>query len=193
MPFEDVPEFLRQLWASKANEVTKLAFEFLILTACRSGEVRESAWDEIDFDARTWTIPPERMKAGVEHVVPLSDRAIEILRLAEKLSGAGSLIFPGSTGRPLSDMAFTKRLRDMDLKAKATAHGFRSSFRDWAAETTDFANEVCEAALAHTVQNQTERAYRRGDLMGKRRGLMDAWSAYCDDQMREVRPAAAGT
>ena len=152
--------------------------------AARSGEVRLATWDEVDLDARTWTIPGERMKAGREHRVPLADEVVELLGALPRFDGS-EYVFPSPrTGRPLSDAALGKVLRD--LGSSVTAHGFRSSFRDWAAESTTFPNHVCEQALAHSIGDKVEAAYRRGDLFEKRRKLMDAWSTYC------ATPSSAG-
>jgi integrase len=177
LPYADVPGFIGRLRGSNLGESAKLAFEFLVLTAARTGDVLGARWDEIDLENAIWTIPAERMKAGREHRVPLCKRCIEILRQARKLSAGSDLIFPGrSTSKPISNMTFLMALRRMGLEV--TAHGFRSAFRDWAAECTHFAREVCEMALAHTVENKVEAAYRRGDLLDKRRELMDAWANY---------------
>ena len=176
MPYENVPAFIRRLWEREA--LAALALEFVILTAARSGEVLGARWDEIDTKANVWTIPPERMKAGREHRVPLCARAIEILeRLAE--GRTNEFIFAGQrVGRPLSDMSMEMVLRRMGI-GDATVHGFRSSFRDWAGNETHFQREVAEAALAHVVGDKAEQAYRRGDALEKRRALMDAWGRYC--------------
>jgi integrase len=174
MPFEDVPDFVADL--RKREAIAALALEFCILTASRSGEVLGAVWPEINRAAKVWTVPAERMKGGREHRVPLSPRALEIL---DKLAAvtAGDHIFPGQRlGRPLSVMAMEMVLRRM--KVDVTVHGFRSAFRDWAGETTTFPREVAEAALAHVVGDKTERAYRRGDALEKRRKLMDAWAAF---------------
>ena len=178
MPYADVPAFIQTLRRSKVTPV-RLGFEFLVLTACRSGEVRGARWQEIDLEEKIWTIPGTRMKAGKEHVVPLVGRSLDILRQIPDCSVESEFIFPASRGQMLSDMVFTKRLRDMNLSEVATAHGFRSSFRDWAAECTKVAPEVCEMALAHTIPSAVERAYRRGNLLAKRRELMIEWDAYC--------------
>ena len=153
------------------------ALEFTILTAARTGETLGARWPEIDWETRVWTVPAERMKAKREHRVPLTDAALAILRPLAELR-EGDLVFPGQQrGRPLSGMAMEMMLRRMGTPV--TVHGFRSSFRDWVGEETDFAREVAEAALAHVVGDATERAYRRGDALGRRRGLMEAWAAYC--------------
>jgi integrase len=176
MPFTDVPEFLTTLRSRES--VGRLALEFLILTAARSGEVRGATWAEIDLEGALWTIPADRMKAGKEHVIPLSDAALQVLDRAKPLrsmaAGNGGLIFPGlKSGKPVSDMTLTKVMRDAGLAA--VPHGFRSSFKDWASETTSFANELSEAALAHAIPNKSEAAYRRGNLLDKRRVMMTAW------------------
>lgn len=175
MAYEDVPAFMGELRASRA--VSTQALEFLILTAARSGEVLGAAWDEMDLDAKVWTVPAHRMKAGREHRVPLGDRAVELLRAAEAFR-TGVYVFPGQRpGKPLSGMALEMTMRRLKRDA-FTVHGFRSSFRDWAGEVSTFPREVAEAALAHTIGDATERAYRRGDALEKRRKLMDAWAEY---------------
>ena len=177
LPYPEVNSFITNLRNAGANKSTRLAFEFLILTATRTSEVILAEWSEIDFDKKAWTIPAERMKAGRKFRVPLAPRCIKILELAEELSDDGLYIFPGqSVEKPLSTMVFLMMIRRMGKAI--TAHGFRSSFRDWAAERTNFARQVCEMALAHTVSDKTEAAYLRGDLFDKRRELMDTWAAY---------------
>lgn len=177
LPFRDVPAFVRRLRASNCGETVKLAFELLILTAVRTGELINAAWSEFDIDGRVWVVPAARMKAGREHRVPLSNRALEVLAEAKKLSADRPLVFPGrSPARAMSNMAFLMALRR--IGEPVTAHGFRSAFRDWASERTHFPREVCEAALAHTVRDKVEAAYRRGDLFEKRRQLMASWSAF---------------
>jgi integrase len=170
----------RASWSGSASgrRSRTLALEFTILTDARSGEVTGALWSEIDRDKAVWTIPGSRMKGGREHRVPLSLRALAIL---DKLHAAreGDHVFPGlKRGKALSRSAMKHVLARM--KVDATTHGFRSAFRDWAAEMTSFPHEVCEAALAHAISNKTEAAYRRGDLFEKRRQLMDAWSAFCE-------------
>ncbi|MBX9897888.1 MAG: integrase arm-type DNA-binding domain-containing protein [Qipengyuania sp.] len=173
LAYEDVPAFVGALRAREA--VAALALEFAILTAARSGEVIGARWSEVDLAKATWTVPAERMKAAKEHRVPLSPRAVAIL---ESLKPLGSdWLFPGAAGGKLSGMAMAMLMRRM--KVDATVHGFRSGFRDWAAECTGYAHEVAEMALAHAIENKVERAYRRGDLFDKRRRLMDDWAAYC--------------
>lgn len=161
------------------ESIGRLAFEFLILTAARSGEVRGALWSEIDLTERTWTIPAERMKADVEHIVPLSDAALDVLKRARVHKEDGNdLVFPGTRhGKPMSDMTLTKICRDAEIDA--VPHGFRSSFRDWVSEETDFDRDVAEMALAHTIANPVEAAYRRGKLLQKRRKLMNLWADYC--------------
>lgn len=159
--------------------IAALALEFAILTAARSGEVLGARWTEFDLVAKVWTIPAARMKAGREHRVPLSGRAIAILeRLAE--GRTGEFAFPGQrAGKSLSGMAMEMVLRRMKIEG-VTVHGFRSSFRDWCGETTSFPREIAEAALAHVAGDATERAYRRGDALEKRRKLMEAWAGFCE-------------
>ncbi len=177
MPYADVPAFMVTLQARES--FSRLALEFAILTAARSGEVRHAVWDEFDLEAKLWTIPKERMKANREHVVPLCARAVKIIeRCAELRLRNGAIVFPGIRNlQPLSDMTLTKLLKEM--KQPYTAHGFRSAFRDWVSEETEHPSDVAEAALAHVVANKTEAAYRRGNLLEKRRVMMDAWAAYC--------------
>lgn len=194
MPFDAVPAFLGLL--REREGISRLALEALILTAARSGEIRGATWDEVDLEASLWTVSAERMKAGKEHVVPLSPAAIEAFRRAlpyRKPKGAdGDLVFPGMVkGKPLSDMALTKLLRDMG--ANCTAHGFRSSFRDWAAERTAFPAEVAEMALAHAIGSKVEAAYRRGNLLEKRRGLMDAWGRFVTGESGAVVQLRSGS
>lgn len=154
------------------------ALEFAILTAARSGEVRGATWQEIDLEAGIWIVPAERMKAGKEHRVPLSERAVELLKNLAKPDGE-ILVFPSSKkNNPLSDMSLTAVLRRMD-RGDLTAHGFRSTFRDWASETTSYPGDVVEMALAHTIKNAVEAAYRRGDLFDKRVRLMTEWAKFC--------------
>ena len=178
LPYAELPAFLKLL--RERSGVGVLAFEFAILTACRTSEVLGATWQEVDFDSRLWSIPGARMKAGKPHGVPLSERAIEVLKAAADFRrGADFFVWPGDRpGRPLSNMTFLMLLRRME-RSDLTAHGFRSTFRDWVSETTDFPGEVAEMALAHVVANKVEAAYRRGDLLAKRRELMDAWAAFC--------------
>ena len=178
LPYQKVPKFIQTLRAAGADESTRLALEFTILTAARTCEVLGAKWGEIDLKEKTWTIPAERMKMKREHRVPLSSRCIAILKEARKLNEKSAFVFPGRTDdKALSNMVFLMLLRRMDLDV--TAHGFRSSFRNWAAEQTNFPNEVCESALAHTIKNKAEAAYNRSDLFDKRRELMNEWATYC--------------
>jgi integrase len=154
------------------------ALRFAILTAARTGEVLGAKWAEMDLEARLWTIPGDRMKAGKEHRVPLSEPAVSLVRDLAAVR-QGEHVFAGSKkGRPLSNMALLMCLRRLG-RNDLTAHGFRSTFRDWVAECTDFPHEVAEMALAHAVGNRVEAAYRRGDLFEKRRQLAAAWGSYC--------------
>jgi integrase len=175
MPYADVSAFMATL--SKRNGAAARALEFAILTAARSGEVIGARWGEFDLNGAVWTVPAARMKSGKEHRVPLASRALKLIK--DTVGAREEFVFAGGTlGRSLSAKALAKALRRMQVE-NATVHGFRSTFRDWAAECTNFTNEVCEAALAHVVENKAEAAYRRGDLFEKRRKLMDAWATYC--------------
>ena len=178
MPYGDVPAFMASLRTGNQITISRLALEFLILTAARSGEVRGADWREIDLEARIWSLPAERMKMARPHIVPLSDQAINLLeRLKRNIGGGEGLLFPGAkAGAPMSDMTLTKSLRDRNLAV--TVHGFRSSFRDWAADATAYPAEVAEAALAHSVGDATIAAYKRTDFLAKRRGLMADWGEY---------------
>lgn len=173
MPYNAIPAFVGALHQREA--VSALALEFTILTSARTGEVIGAKWAEVDLDKAIWTVPASRMKAGKEHRVPLSPRAVEILKSTQGLRT--EWLFPATKGGSMSGMAMSMLLRRM--KADVTVHGFRSSFRDWSAECTGYAHEVAEMALAHNIDNKVERAYRRGDLFDKRRRLMDDWAAYC--------------
>ncbi|MHB2168018.1 tyrosine-type recombinase/integrase [Alsobacter sp. R-9] len=179
MPYAEVPAFVARLRGTRG--LSALALEFTILTAARSGEVLGARWSEIDLAAKVWTVPAKRMKAGREHRVPLSDRALAILEDAAKLredDGPGAFVFPGQKpGRGLSSMALEMVLRRLDVDC--TVHGFRSAFRDWCGEETSFPRDLAEAALAHTLKDKVEAAYRRGDALEKRRKLMAAWSDHC--------------
>jgi integrase len=152
------------------------ALEFAILTAARSGEARNATWSEIDLESKVWTVPAGRMKAGREHRVPLSDAVLDLLRALPRLTDT-DIVFPASRGGPLSDMTLTAVLRRMGVNA--VPHGFRSTFRDWAAEHTNYPREAAEMALAHAIGDKVEAAYRRGDLFGKRRRMMTDWACYC--------------
>jgi integrase len=177
MPFSDVPGFVASL--QQRSSMGRLALEALILTASRSGEIRGASWHELDLEAGTWSVPAERMKAGKAHVVPLSAAARAVfMRAAALRTGGNDLVFPGvKRGQPMSDMTLTKVLRDSGLDA--SAHGFRSSFRDWVAERTNVPGEVAEAALAHAIPNRVEAAYRRTDFLEKRGDLMERWGSFC--------------
>jgi len=182
MPWPEVPDFIANMGAIlKGSEKVRLAIEYLILTASRSGEVRGATWSEIDFEKRTWSIPADRMKAGRPHRIPLSDRAIEILEhmsAFRRTTKPDALVFEGQKpGRPLSDMSLTMPIRRAELPI--TVHGFRSSFRDWCAEETSTPREIAEACLAHTVRDAAEAAYARTDHFDKRRGVMDVWATFC--------------
>jgi integrase len=189
MPYADVPELVSGL--SERGGVTAWALEFLILTAARSGEVIGARWEEMDLDHAIWTVPALRMKAGREHRVPLTDRALEILA-AMRMLGNDGFVFPGKKpGQPLSNMAMAMLVRRMTAD-HITVHGFRSSFRDWAAEQTNFVREVAEAALAHVVSDRVEAAYRRTDLFDKRRELMSSWGNFIQfSDTAEINPHAA--
>ena len=176
LPHKDVAAAIETVRASGAAPVVKLAFEFLVLTAARSAEARLATWDEIDVPGRVWTLSAQRMKMKREHRVPLCRRALEVLDAARALGGGNPLVFPMRSGKPVSASTLPKMLQSHTLAA--VPHGFRSSFRDWAAEMTDHPREVIEAALAHVVQNKVEAAYARSDLFERRRLLMDDWARY---------------
>jgi len=186
LPYTQIAAFIGKLREGPAALITKLAFEFLILTAVRTTEARKALWDEVDFKAKTWTIPGNdeasgrRMKKERDHVVPLSLRCLEILDQAKTIAGDHELIFPDSeSGRVMSENRFLVARDSLGYgKDSCTPHGFRSSFRDWAAEETNFPSEVVEMALAHAIPNKTEAAYRRGHLLAKRFELMGAWAQY---------------
>lgn len=176
MPFVGVPAFVQRL--RDAPGLDARALEFVILTAARSGEAVGAKWSEIDLEAALWVVPKERMKAGREHEVPLSPRAVEVLKALAELRRIDDFVFPGQRhGRPLSSGSMEMLLRRLEVKHHATIHGFRSSFRDWAGDQTTFPREVAEAALAHRVGG-VEGAYRRGSALEKRRKLMAAWAEY---------------
>lgn len=178
LPIDQVPAFMREL--RQRHGIAARALEVLILTAARSGEIRGATWNEIDLQAKVWTVPADRMKAGREHRVPLPDRVVEIIKALPRIEGT-DLVFPAPRGGMLSDMTMTAVMRRM--KVDAVPHGFRSSFRDWAAERTAYPHEMAEMALAHVISNKTERAYRRSDLFDKRRRMMEDWSKFCDTIM----------
>ena len=173
--YQELPELMRRLRAS--NAFGAMALEFAILTATRSGETRGATWKEIDFDAKVWTIPKGRMKAGREHRVPLSDAALALLKRAEAIR-VDDLVFPGMKGCQLSDMTMTALLRRFGTAV--TAHGFRATFKTWASDKTEHPREVIEAALAHVVRDRAEQAYQRGSWFERRRALMADWGAYCE-------------
>ncbi len=175
LPYADVPSAVKIVRESGAWQSTRLALEFLILTAARSGEVRLAEWSEIDRDSAIWTIPASRMKSEREHRVPLSARAMDILAEARDLEDGSGLIFPSPTGKPLSDSTMSKLLRENGIQA--VPHGFRSSFRDWCAEA-NIDRQIAESALAHNVGDATETAYLRSDVLALRRAAMDAWAIY---------------
>ena len=183
LPYAEVAGAIAAVRASNATPALKLAFEFLALTAARSGEVREATWAEIDLEAATWTIPAERMKAGRAHRVPLSERALEVLAEARAFGDGRGFIFP-NRGRPIGNTGFVQALRRLGIDT--TAHGFRASFRVWAQERTNIPREVCEAALAHTLKDKAEAAYARSDLFDRRRELMEAWSRFLNPQPADV-------
>ena len=180
MPYADVPAFIQRLQRSDSRgRIARLAFEFLILTATRTSETLLAEWPEIDAAAAIWTIPADRMKAGREHRVPLSDRAQAIVAEIRQFGLDTPFIFPGTKlVKPMSNMVFLTMLKRMEVPV--TAHGFRSSFRDWVAETTNYPNELAEMALAHTVKDRVEAAYRRGDMLDRRRDMMDEWSEFIE-------------
>jgi integrase len=172
LPWKHIGEFMVRLRAQQGMGAQ--ALQFAILTAARSGEVRGATWAELDLEAALWTVPAARMKAGREHRVPLSAAALDVLRAQPTREG---LVFPSTKGTALSDMTLSAVLRRMDIKA--TVHGFRSTFRDWMAEATNYPNAMGELALAHVVSNEVEAAYRRGDMFEKRRALMEDWARFC--------------
>ena len=175
LPHGAVADALATVRASPASVTIKWAFEFLVLTAARSGEVRLATWDEMDLHAGVWAIPAARMKAKRDHRVPLSSRVLAILHDVQKLGDGTGLVFRSLRGKPLSSVTLPRLTKELGIAA--VPHGFRSSFRDWAAERTNTPREVIEAALAHTVQNPTEAAYARSDLFERRRRLMDDWAS----------------
>jgi integrase len=182
LPYGEAPTFMHEVRVR--TEVSARALEFTILTAARTGETIGARWPEIDFKTKTWIVPPDRMKGGREHRVPLSDRAIEIL---ENLPRKGEYVFPGGQAKePLSNGAMLATLDRME-RGDVTVHGFRSSFRDWAAEQTSYPNHVVEMALAHAIKSDVEASYRRGDLFEKRRRLMRDWTKFCSALATEAR------
>ncbi len=189
LPYADLPGFLSALQGTDSNVLTKRALELVILTACRSGEVRLARWDEVDLDAAEWVIPAERMKAKRLHRVPLSARAMEVIRDAKaeclRLGDDSGLIFPGTKrGKPLSDMTLTKLVKAMNYDIHV--HGFRTSFRTWAQERTNYPREVAEAALAHVNADKVEAAYARSDLFEKRLKMMERWACFLRNDSASV-------
>jgi len=183
MPYDDVPAFMARLRAMESTSAR--ALEFTILTAARTNEAIAATWSEFDLTAKVWTVPAERMKASKEHSVPLAPRVVEILNGLPRIKNE-NFVFPGARrGRPLSNMAMLELVRGMPDTSDFTVHGFRSSFRDWAGERTNFPREVIEHALAHQLRDKTEKAYSRGNLLDKRRALMGAWACYCSAPKRE--------
>lgn len=177
LPYREVANAIRKINASKASDVTKLALQFLVHTACRSGEVRGALWNEIDVERMAWVIPSSRMKTKRQHKVPLTPAALAILDRAKALRQDDSdLVFPSLRGKPLSDMTFSKLMKELSIAA--VPHGFRSSFRDWAGEATHHPREVIEFALAHVINDKAEAAYARSDLFEKRREIMFDWSVF---------------
>jgi integrase len=184
MSVDAVPGFVARL--RQKQTITARALEFLILTAARSAEVAGMRWDEVDLRNRVWTVPGSRMKRGREHRVPLSDRAVAILSGLERLPD-NPHVFPGGKRGglgPTALLAALERMQESVTQESVTVHGFRSSFRTWSAERTNYRREICEVALAHAVGDETERAYQRGDLLNKRRRLMEQWSAFCRSKPR---------
>jgi len=181
-PYSEVPPLQ---WALRQQEgMAALALEFLILTACRSGEVRGVRWSEMDMAKKVWTVPAARMKAGCEHRVPLPTPAMAILEKLAEARASEFVFFGRRLANPISPMAMMEVLRRMNA-GKITVHGFRSAFRDWAGNETSFPREVCEAALAHSTGNAVEAAYRREDALEKRRTLMDSWAAFIGSHLAE--------
>ena len=179
LPYSEVAACIDTVKGSGAGLTTKLAFEFIVLTACRSGEARLATWSEFDLDAKEWLVPASRMKAKRDHRVPLSGRVLEVLAEAKSLSDGGDLVFAGTKqGRPLSDMTLSKLVKELGFEADV--HGFRTSFKTWAQERTNFAREVSEMALAHVIQNKSEAAYARSDLFEKRRMMMESWARHLE-------------
>jgi integrase len=180
MPYEHVAAFVGRL--RESDSLDARALELCILTAARSGEILGMRWSEVDFDKKVWTLPADRMKAGREHRVPLSERAITILRQLAEIK-TGDFVFPGQRkNRPLWKSAINVTLRRIKAD-KVTVHGFRSSFRDWAGNETPYPRDLIETALAHVVGDKAEQAYRRSDALEKRRKLMEAWAAYCEPKV----------
>jgi integrase len=184
LPYEMMPEFMEVLRKKQARSIGAVALEFCILTAARSGEVFGMQWSEIDWDKQTWTVPAERMKAGREHVVPLNDRAIELLTLQKQYSSGSEYVFTGNNQTRLTQTSMRSVLSYM--RVKTSVHGFRSTFRNWAGDKTHFQREIIEEALAHRVGSSVELAYRRTTALEKRRAIMDAWASYCEGQVANL-------
>lgn len=172
----EVGPVIHRVRAADGHPTTRLAFEFIAYTAARSGEARLATWREMNLEARMWTVPAARMKNGLEHRVPLSEAALEVLEQAQQFNDRSGLVFPSEWGKPMSDSTISKLLRDNQVGT--TPHGLRSSFRDWAAECTDVPREIAEFALAHVVDDEAELAYRRTDYFERRRKLMEDWAEY---------------
>ncbi|PJG48329.1 hypothetical protein CAF53_08810 [Sphingobium sp. LB126] len=192
VPYDEAAAVMKDLRA-KAESAGRLALEFTILTAARSGETRGATWAEVDLEKALWTIPGARMKAGKPHIVPLTPRAVEILGAAAKLRKTNKpdeMVFPGRGISAMSDMTMAKHMRA--VRDDATVHGWRSTFRDWISECTNFPSEVAEMALAHTISNRVEAAYRRGKLLEKRREMMLAWENYLAGRAANVVSLPAG-
>ncbi len=178
LPFAELARAMTKVRSTDAHPATKLAFEFIAFTACRSGEARLATWDEFDLNAATWTIPASKMKNGLEHRVPLSCAALDVLHQARELSDGAGLVFPSARGKLMSDSTVSKLLRENDIQS--TPHGLRSAFRDWAAECSDQPREIAEYALAHVEGSAAELAYRRTDYFDRRRKLMEDWACFLD-------------
>lgn len=187
LPWQDVPGFMAEL--RKRPGMSARALEFAILTAARSGEVRLATWDEIDLDAKLWTVPAERMKAGKQHRVPLSDAAVRLLKALPRMEGC-PYVFPAPRGGALSDMSLSAVTRRMSVQA--VPHGFRSSFKDWARSTTAYADEVSELALAHVNSDATRAAYARDELLPKRTRLMRDWAKFCESEPAKANVVSIG-
>jgi integrase len=188
LSYNDIAGFLETISGSSAGVNTKLGLEFLILTAARSGEVRNAHWTEIE--GSLWTIPAERMKAGVAHRVPLPARCMEILEEAKKINQGSGFIFEGTRfGKPLSENTFNKLMKELGVEVHA--HGFRTSFRTWTQEKTNFPREIAEAALAHSLKDKAEAAYARSDLLEKRAAMMESWAQFISSNAPHIIPIRA--
>src|SRR5712691_3522391 len=189
LPYNEIADFIAAL--RNQEGVAPRALEFLILTAARTGEVISAPWDEVDLDGKLWVVAAARMKAGREHRVPLAAAAMAVLEQMKEIRESEFVFAGGKQGKPLSNMAMLAVLKRMG-RGELTAHGFRSTFRDWAAECTNFPREVVEIALAHTIENKVEAAYRRGDLFQKRRQLMEAWARFCVTRRSQAEVVSIG-